>query len=366
MVSVIIPVYNGANYIRQTVTNILNSTYQDLEVILVVDGSPDNSLEICQELSKEDSRVHAYYKENGGIPHARNYGIERATGDYICVCDQDDVVQNEMYERMVDRIDGEGADICMCSTGQLINGEIVPFETFPDSTYVGDEVRRKLLYPVVFEGYDIPGYESVENRHPSIWKTLIRRDFYLEHKLNFHAYVSFEDDLLMLVNLLAVADKVCTVSYRGYLWNINLNSESHARKYIADMGLKQRGWVDDICASVALSEADDEVQKYVRQVTNCKVFVDAILNLCSPYRQEKFGDIRDYYEKNIYCYDFKEAMEVAPYAQRKFPMQRYILKSLSQGHTYRSYFVARTLVFILDNVLKSKLMMKLDSLMKGN
>ncbi len=366
MVSVIIPVYNGANYIRQTVANILNSTYQDLEVVLVVDGSPDNSLEICQELAANDDRIHAYYKDNGGIPDARNYGIARCTGDYFCVCDQDDIVQPEMYEQMVETLDGQQADLCFCSTGQMVNDEIIPFENFEDATFVGEEVRTQLLYPVIFEAYDVPVNMSSENRHPSIWKALIRRDFYEQNNLNFHAYVSFEDDLLMIVNLLSLAQKVCTVKYRGYLWNINMNSESHARKYIPDIGAKQRMWVEDICNSLASTDASEDIKAYARQVTNCKVFVDAILNLCSPYRVEKFGDIKAYYDKNIYCYDFEDAMKSAGYAQAKFPMQKFILKSLAKRHTYRSYMVARGLVFILDKVLQSKLMIKIDSIMKGN
>ena len=112
MVSVVIPVYNGAKYIEKTIRTILNSTYQNLEIIAVVDGSPDNSLAVCQKLSQEDARVKTFYKDNGGIPDARNYGIERATGEYICVCDQDDLVQPAMYEHMVERLDAEKADLC--------------------------------------------------------------------------------------------------------------------------------------------------------------------------------------------------------------------------------------------------------------
>ena len=267
---------------------------------------------------------------------------------------------------MVDRLDAEKADLCFCSTGQMVNGSVVPFESFEDATFTEDEIRTQLLYPVIFEGYDIPVAMSSVNRHPSIWKALIRRSFYEQYHLRFHAYVSYEDDLLMIVHLLSVAKKVCTVKYRGYLWYINMASESHARKYIDDMGQKQRKWVDDICASVALTDASPEIKNYTRQVTNCKVFVDAILNLCSPYRRETFSDIPQYYAQNIYCYDFEDAMQVAGYAQKKFPMQRYILHSLAKHHTYRSYFVARILVFALDKVLKSKMMIKLDSLLKGN
>ena len=129
MISVIIPVYNGEQYIEQTIKCILQSSYKDIEVIVVIDGSPDHSLEICKNISRTDARVKVYEKENGGICEARNYGIARANGEYICVCDQDDIVQPQMYEKMMERLTTENADMCFCGTGQVVNGQVVPFET---------------------------------------------------------------------------------------------------------------------------------------------------------------------------------------------------------------------------------------------
>lgn len=365
MISVIIPVYNGEQYIEKTIKCILQSSYKDIEVIVVIDGSPDHSLEICKNISRTDARVKVYEKENGGICQARNYGIARANGEYICVCDQDDIVRPQMYEKMMERLTTENADMCFCGTGQVVNGQVVPFETFEDATFEGRDIQKQLLLPIIFEGYDIPIAMSKEHRYPSIWKAIIRRSFYEKHHLQFHAYVSFEDDYLMMIDLLSLASKVCTVKYRGYLWNVGLNSESHARKYIADIGSKQQKWVDDVCQSVAYTELSDEEKDYVHQVMNCKMYVDAILNLCSPYRKEKFADITRYYEKNIYCYNFEKSISVAAMAKKSFPMQRYILRPLSKRHTYRSFIVAKWLVFIVDYVYQSKFLMKIDGLMKG-
>lgn len=97
----------------------------------------------------------------------------------------------------------------------------------------------------------MPVARSNVNRPPSIWKALIRKEFWERYKLHFHAYVSFEDDLLMTVQILSLATKVCTVSYRGYLWRINMQSESHARKYIDDIG-KSRNYGAGIFVSMLM------------------------------------------------------------------------------------------------------------------
>ena len=89
-VSIIMPVYNSEKYIKNAVLSVLNQTYKNLELIAVDDGSTDNSLEILNNIKKEDSRLKVYAKENGGISSARNYGIDRATGEYIGFIDNDD------------------------------------------------------------------------------------------------------------------------------------------------------------------------------------------------------------------------------------------------------------------------------------
>ena len=83
LLSIVIPVYNAENYIENTVKSLLDQTYKNLEVILVNDGSKDRSLEICEQLSKEDGRITVISKENGGAASARNLGIKNAKGDYI-------------------------------------------------------------------------------------------------------------------------------------------------------------------------------------------------------------------------------------------------------------------------------------------
>ena len=88
--SIIMPVYNVEKYVEKSIRSILNQTYKNFELIVVNDGTKDNSMEIIRKIQKEDSRVKVYSKKNGGVSSARNYGLKRATGVYVCFVDSDD------------------------------------------------------------------------------------------------------------------------------------------------------------------------------------------------------------------------------------------------------------------------------------
>ncbi len=100
MISVIVPVYNTREYLERCVNSVLVQTYQDMEIILVDDGSTDGSGEICDGFAERDGRVRVFHKENGGSSSARNLGIENAKGDYVGFVDSDDYVDADMYERL--------------------------------------------------------------------------------------------------------------------------------------------------------------------------------------------------------------------------------------------------------------------------
>lgn len=101
LLSVIVPVYKAEKYIHRCVNSILNQTLEDLELILVDDGSPDNSGAICDEYAQKDARVKVLHKENGGAASARNAGLDLAEGKYIGFCDSDDYVNHDMYETLI-------------------------------------------------------------------------------------------------------------------------------------------------------------------------------------------------------------------------------------------------------------------------
>lgn len=111
-VSIIIPVYNAENYLERAVSSVLKQTYKNIELILVDDGSKDNSPALCDILAKKDDRIIVVHKENGGPSSARNKGIEVATGDYVEFVDADDYVEENCVETLVNNIDESDLVIC--------------------------------------------------------------------------------------------------------------------------------------------------------------------------------------------------------------------------------------------------------------
>ena len=121
LVSVIVPVYNVDEYIRECIDSLLSQTYSNIEIILVDDGSTDNSGSICEEYAKEDSRVIVIHKENGGLSSARNAGMEIMRGDYCCFVDSDDAVAVTFIDHMIGLIHMSGADFSACSYTRDLN-----------------------------------------------------------------------------------------------------------------------------------------------------------------------------------------------------------------------------------------------------
>ena len=113
-ISIIIPVYNVEKYIRKCIDSVLSQTFTDIEVILVDDGSTDDSGKICDEYSRVDSRIKVIHKNNGGLSSARNAGIEIANGKYLGFVDSDDYIANDMFEMLYFNIIKENADLSIC------------------------------------------------------------------------------------------------------------------------------------------------------------------------------------------------------------------------------------------------------------
>lgn len=115
LISVVVPVYGVEKYLPKCVDSILNQTYQNLEIILVDDGSPDNCGRICDSYAEKDSRIRVIHQKNGGLSAARNAGVAVAKGEYISFIDSDDYISPNMYTRMYDAIRENGAQLCICA-----------------------------------------------------------------------------------------------------------------------------------------------------------------------------------------------------------------------------------------------------------
>ena len=210
LISIIVPVYNVEKYLKKCVYSILNQSYKKLEVILVNDGSTDNSGKICDELSREDSRINVYHKDNGGLSDARNYGVAKANGEYVGFVDSDDYIDQYMYENLYKAIRKYNTQIAECGITRVYkNNKLRPH-------YDGEE------YSLVV---DREGYlkEYLENRKvygAAVCKLL---SIDLAKVLKFPDGKVYED-VFYTLELLKKVDKYTLISGNYYYYYIRGNS----------------------------------------------------------------------------------------------------------------------------------------------
>ena len=111
-VSIVVPVYNASKYLEECLNSIINQTYSDIEIVLIDDGSTDNSGNICDAYEKNDNRIKVYHQKNSGVSSARNNGIKESRGEYVCFVDSDDVVHPDYIKKLVENLDNDVLSIC--------------------------------------------------------------------------------------------------------------------------------------------------------------------------------------------------------------------------------------------------------------
>lgn len=146
-ISIIVPIYNTAKYLPTCLNSILNQTYQNLEIILVDDGSTDNSSKIIKEYAKKDQRIKVIHQKNAGLSSARNAGLETATGDYVTFVDSDDEIDLKMIKKMMGAISSSKADVAVCSFKEIYsNGKTIYFNHhYPQKIYNTEAALRAML-----------------------------------------------------------------------------------------------------------------------------------------------------------------------------------------------------------------------------
>ena len=151
-ISVVLPIYNVKKYLETCVKAMTGQTYQNLEIILVDDGSPDGCPALCDELAKTDKRIRVLHKENGGLSDARNAGTQIATGEYITFVDSDDVVTETYVEYLYSLVEKYGCDMSLCThTVVFEDGKKIPYGDGTDEMLDAKECLRRMLYHDVID-----------------------------------------------------------------------------------------------------------------------------------------------------------------------------------------------------------------------
>lgn len=297
--SFIIPVYNVEKYITRCVDSILNQNYKNFEIILINDGSTDNSGTICDEYAKVDKRVRVIHSENKGVSNARNIGIELAKGEYSIFLDSDDFWCEDKLETIYEKCFNEEIDLLVFNYNKYDEKKKIISETscvnFPDNL---DEVinGEKFLAKVLEEN---PLYEWYS------WFYAIKTDILIKNDLNFKTNIKYEDVDLMY-KIILLADKVSILNENVLNYSINrLGSITNVVKLSTEKDKLEV--VKNNIKNVQMMNIDEKLKKLLSNNFSCLYYSSVIL----------LNSINDKLDRATLSLELKEALWVGKYTTNK-------------------------------------------------
>ena len=212
LISVIIPVYNVEKYIERCIESITRQTYTNLEIIIIDDGSKDNSKAICQELENQDKRIKVYSQANKGAAAARNYGITKANGEYIGFVDSDDYIELDMYELLLKNIMETNSQLVVCNWFEGDKNNWIKNEKFP--------TKNILTVTEAFESF--------------YWSMFCFNKLFKKNNLNntrFSENCGWGEDALFCFNYFNNIKDIALCISPKYYYRKNFNSTTHGHKF---------------------------------------------------------------------------------------------------------------------------------------
>ena len=207
-ISIIVPVYNVATYIRECLGSIQRQTHRNLEIVLVDDGSSDESGKICDEFSMNDPRIVCIHQKNGGVSSARNAGLDFATGDYIGFIDPDDYIATDFYTKLYDSLKAEHADLAVSGITHIYeNGNIL--NPLLSSLISGN--------PAIYKSkHDILNWIFLGQFNVTAWDKLYRRELW--GNARFPIGINLGEDMAIIPAICAGAKRVTRVPEAMYYY----------------------------------------------------------------------------------------------------------------------------------------------------
>ncbi|MDR0695755.1 MAG: glycosyltransferase [Holosporales bacterium] len=221
-VSVIVPIYNAEKYLKTCLDSLVNQSLKNFEIILVDDGSTDNSYHICHEYSKRDKRITLLTQLNRKQGAARNQGIKIAKGQYIGFLDADDFVDQHYYEALSEAVRKHNADVAVASVIKVVNGRKKQKWLY----------KLEELYRTDFEKFVI----CKQKENLAVYNKIYKKELINKHELRFPEGVFYEDGPFS-VRVLHYANKIVTVPNVSYYYVKNLGSTVNSKqteKHITD------------------------------------------------------------------------------------------------------------------------------------
>lgn len=271
MVSIIVPIYNVEKYLKRCLESLVSQTYEEIEILLVNDGSTDGSVKIAQEYADKYKNVILLSKKNGGLSDARNYGLRYAEGDYVAFIDSDDWIDERMIEKLVLKADSAKADIVCC-----------------DMEYVDDDGNRKYSSGGEFEIVDVKDFPEIISINNSACNKIYRRNLF--DQIEFPVGDWYED-LGTVPKLIFLSERVAKVNEPLYFYYQRTESISHTKnEKIFDIYKCLKSVKNFI-----IERTNDE--RYVNEIN--KMFVIHGAELTTLRIKEYSSDRENYLEKNV-------------------------------------------------------------------
>ena len=227
MFSIIVPIYNVAEYLEECISSVLNQKYSDYELILVNDGSSDESGDICRKYAASDSRIKYICKENGGLTSARKAGCSVAEGDYVVCLDGDDALLPEFLTKTADIIERFRPD-CICTDFIAVTGpdSVISFSNkYPVGLYEGQElntVRNNLHY-----SESIAGSNSGKVLR-NIWSKVLKREIYMPCQMELNEAIGLGEDIALVSAIFMRLSNVYFSDIVSHKYYVRQDSMSHS------------------------------------------------------------------------------------------------------------------------------------------
>lgn len=284
LVSVIIPVYNAEKFLHECIESVLRQTYENLQVIIIDDGSKDNSRQIEDVFQNKDKRITLIKKENRGVSSARNIGLQYAQGDYIYFLDADDVLYPNALEKGIaafcDGIDlVEFAYLQMSETGKILSRLYIEKDYFrlTQREFVESLFYDVTSYPYYYGSLDYQGY---------LWNKLFRMDIIRNNHIHFNESIVYNEDCLFVLEYMLHANDCAYLGETLYQYRINsngamgrasvVNPETVARKctqleaYKLCVSILEEKKFDNAFRGALIEGWDKSKGVYLSSFTTCK------------------------------------------------------------------------------------------------
>lgn len=276
LISIIVPVYNAANYLGECIESILTQIYTHFELLLIDDGSTDASLDVCYQYKQKDSRISVYHHSNCGVAATRNRGIQLANGKYITFIDADDIVYPEYLRKLyIPLTDNRASIITMCKFVRLHeNGKVEgKCEDFSQIDCSPSEFLRSICYNLI----------ASTNLLGSSCRILIPRNLITEKNIYF-PNIKQSEDQIFLIRLLSRCNYIHLVQDELYVYRIHSQSAVHS-KYVNDLYDKLIAYLSQLeMALRVLDESEYASFLYDVAMLNAKQWlVCNCLNASRPY-----------------------------------------------------------------------------------